>query len=269
MKIKLLSTLIAAFVFSGTVYGQSTPVSPTQLPAPTITTQSTTQFSTNVSSALSNSTTNIIYLEQTGTSPTININQDGNGNRAGSDANGNTNSMILDGSAQVVIIDQTGNNNVINTLQIHGDNANVYVQQLGNGNTANISCGLTTSCTDSSGANLDFRLDSTGKLSGNTLNYTGNGPALISALYVTGGGNAVTLNQNSTVGQQSLINLTGSDNNTVNLSQTSTGLSSFVLTQTGTGGTTFNVSQSGTYSNVANISAVSAGGNFNIIQKSR
>jgi hypothetical protein len=66
-----------------------------------------------------------------------------------------------------------------------------------------------------------------------------------------------------------LINLTGSDNNTVNVLQSSASMSSLVLAQNGTGGTTFNISQTGAYSNTANISATAAGGSFNIIQKSR
>jgi hypothetical protein len=269
---KILSTLIAG-IFVGSVYAQTAPTAPTQASAPTITTQSTTRFAAGVTASLNARTTNIIYLEQTGSSPTVSINQDGNGNRAGATTSGAINSMILDGATQVVTIDQTGNNNTINTLKIKGDSASVYLLQNGNSNTADVSCGLTTRCdatqTYTNTAALDFRLDSTGKNSGNTLNYTGNGPALQAAVYVTGGGNTLNLEQNSTAGQQMLINLTGSDNNTVNVSQTSASLSSLVLTQTGTGGTTFNVTQSGTYANVANIQAVAAGGSFNIIQRSR
>jgi hypothetical protein len=65
------------------------------------------------------------------------------------------------------------------------------------------------------------------------------------------------------------INLDTSNNNTVNVLQSSASMSSLALTQNGTGGTTFNISQTGTYSNVANIQATAAGGSFNIIQRSR
>jgi len=265
---KLLATLIAG-MFVGSVYAQTAPTAPTQAAAPTITTQSTTRFAAGVTASLNASTTNIIYLEQTGTAPTVSINQDGNSNRAGSDATGTINSMILNGNNQVVTIDQTGNLNVINTLKITGNAANVYLLQSGDSNTANVSAGLTTSASATSTytniAALDLRF--TGD--SNTANYTGNGPALQAAVYVSGDGNTLNLNQNSTAGQQMLINLTGSDNNIVNVSQTSASLSSLVLTQTGTGGTTFNIAQSGTYANTANIQAVAAGGSFNIIQKSR
>jgi hypothetical protein len=267
MKKTLLSLALGLLV--GSAFAQTAPTAPTQASAPTITTQATTRFAAGVTASLNASTTNIIYLEQTGNSPTVSINQDGNSNRAGSDSTGAINSMILNGNNQVVTIDQTGNNNIINTLKITGNAANVYLQQLGNSNTANVSCGLTTSCSATNSyantAALDWRF--TGD--SNSLNYTGNGPALQAAVYATGNGNAVTIQQTSTAGQQALINLTSSDNNTINLTQTSASLSSLVLTQTGTGGTTFNISQTGTYSNVANIQAVAAGGSFNIIQRSR
>jgi hypothetical protein len=178
--------------------------------------------------------------------------------------------MILNGNSQVVTIDQTGNNNLINTMKITGDAANVYLLQLGNSNTANVSCGLTTSCSPvgnplGNAAALDWRFSG----DSNVLNYTGNGPALQAAVYVTGDGNTVNMTQTSTAGHQALINLTNSDNNTVNVTQTSASMSSLVLSQTGTGSTTFNISQTGTFSNVANIQAVAAGGSFNIIQRSR
>ena len=268
MKRILISTLVAG-VMAGSALAQTAPTAPTQAAAPAITAQNTTRFAAGVTSSLNASTTNIIYLEQTGNTPTVSINQDGNGNRAGSDASGAINSMILNGNNQVVTIDQTGNNNVINTLKVTGNSANVYLLQSGNSNTANVSCGLTTSCsatgtyTNTAAIDVRFTGDS------NTFNYTGNGPALQAAVYVTGNGNTLNMEQNSTAGQQALINLTGSDNNTVNVTQTSASLSSLALTQTGTGGTTFNISQTGTFANVANIQAVAAGGSFNIIQKSR
>lgn len=268
MKKLLLSLAISALF--GSAVAQTAPTAPTQASAPAITTQSTTRFAAGVTASLNAATTNIIYLEQTGNAPTVSINQDGNSNRAGSDASGTINSMILNGNNQVVTLDQTGNNNLINTLKITGNAANVYLQQLGNSNTADVSCGLTTSCSPTgnplgNAAALDFRF--TGN--SNSLNYTGNGPALQAAVYVTGNGNALTISQQSTAGQQALINLTASDNNTVNLTQSSASMSSLVLTQNGTGGTTFNISQTGTYANTANITATAAGGSFNIIQRSR
>ena len=275
MKRKIIAALVTG-IFAGAVYAQTAPTAPTQATAPTITTAATTRFAAGVTSALNSSTTNIIYLEQTGSTPTVSINQDGNSNRAGSDAAGAINSMQLNGNSQVVTIDQTGNNNIINTLKITGNAANVYLEQKGDSNTANVSCGLTTSCSPTgnplgNAAALDWRF--TGN--SNSLNYTGNGPALQAAVYVTGSSNTVNIQQTSTAGQQALITVgaagTGnaSDFNTINVTQTSASMSSLVLSQTGTGNTTFTISQTGTYANVANVQAVAAGGSFNIIQKSR
>ena len=268
MKKILLATLVAGVWTSG-AFAQTVPTAPTQAAAPALTTAATTRFAAGVTASLNASTTNIIYLEQTGNAPTVSINQDGNGNRAGTDASGIINSMVLNGNNQVVTIDQTGNNNVINTLKVTGNDANVYLLQGGNSNTANISVGQTTSAsatatyTNTAAIDVRFTGDS------NSFNYTGNGPALQAAVYVTGDGNTVNMTQTSTAGQQALINLTSSDNNTVNVTQTSASLSSLVLAQTGTGGTTFNISQTGTFANVANVQAVAAGGSFNIIQRSR
>jgi hypothetical protein len=267
---QLLATLIAS-MFVGAVYAQTAATAPTQASAPTITQESTTRFAAGVTASLNASTTNIIYLEQTGSNPTVSINQDGNSNRIGTNASGAINSMILNGNNQTVTIDQTGNNNILNTMKIIGSDADVYLEQTGNSNSANISCGITTSCAGQAGLNENALLDLRFAGNSNAINYTGNGTALQAAVYVTGNGNTLNLEQSSATGQghQMLINLSSSDNNTVNVLQSSASLSSLVLSQNGTGGTTFNISQTGAFSNVANIQATAAGGNFNIIQKSR
>jgi hypothetical protein len=177
--------------------------------------------------------------------------------------------MILEGNSQVVTIDQTGNSNVINTMKIKGNEANVYLLQLGDSNTANISAGQTTAVTGTALAGTNALLDMRFNGNSNTTNYTGNGPSLQAAVYVTGDGNTLNLEQQSTAGQQMLINLDTSNNNTVNVLQSSAAMSSLVLAQNGAGSTTFNISQTGTYANTANISATAAGGSFNIIQRSR
>jgi len=264
----LIATLVTG-IAAGGVFAQTAPTAPTQAAAPAITTQSTTRFAAGVTASLNAATTNIIYLEQTGSTPTVSINQDGNSNRAGADASGSINSMVLNGNNQVVTIDQTGNLNVINTLKVTGNAASVYLLQSGNSNSANVSVGQTTSASATQTYTNTAALDTRFTGNSNSFNYTGNGPALQAAVYVTGNGNAIAMQQTSTAGQQALINLTASDNNTINVTQTSASLSSLVLTQTGSGGTTFNVSQTGTYSNVANISAQASGGSFNIIQRSR
>jgi hypothetical protein len=264
MKKTLLAIILAATL---PAFAQTAPTAPTQAAAPTITTEATTRFAAGVTAALGASTTNIIYLEQTGIAPTVSINQDGNSNRAGATSTGAINSMLLDGNSQIVTIDQTGNSNIINTMKITGNEANVYLLQSGDSNTANVSAGLTTSASGTAAANTNALLDFRFSGNSNTANYTGNGTALQAAVYATGNGNAFNLLQSSTVGQQMLVDVSGS-NNIVNASQTSASMSSLVLTQNGTGAT-FNIAQSGAFANAANISAVAAGGTFNIIQTSR
>jgi len=267
MKIKIIAVALA-LGFAQTAWSQTVPGAPTAGTAPAITTENSTSFSAGVTSALHNATTNIIYLEQSGTTPTVSITQDGNSNRAGSDASGTVSSMVIKGNSQVVTIDQVGVGNIINSLHLGGDGANVNILQNGPLNTINATCGDSSAGTGCANASLDWRLDSSGRQTGgNTLNYTGQGANLVSSIYVTGGGNTINSQQTGDNHQQ-LINLTNTDNNTVNVLQSSATASSLVLTQNGTGSTTFNISQTGTYSNVANISATAAGGSFNIIQHS-
>jgi hypothetical protein len=154
-------------------------------------------------------------------------------------------------------------------MRITGNEANVYLLQTGNSNTANVSAGLVTSVSGAAASNANALLDFRFAGNNNTLNYTGNGTALQAAVYTTGNGNTLNLEQQSTAGQQLLISLDSSNNNTVNVLQSSASMSSLVLAQNGAGSTTFNISQTGTYANTANITATSAGGSFNIIQKSR
>jgi hypothetical protein len=266
MKTKIIA-VATAMLLAQTAWSQTVPTAPTAGTAPAITTENSSSFSAGVTSALHNATTNIIYLEQSGTTPTVSITQDGNSNRAGSDASGTVSSMVIKGNSQVVTIDQVGVGNIINSLHLGGDNANVNILQNGPLNTIDATCGDSSAGTGCANASLDWRLDSTGKTVGNTLNYTGQGANLVSAIYVTGGGNTINSQQTGDNHQQ-LINLSNTDNNTVNVLQSSATASSLVLTQNGTGSTTFNISQTGTYSNVANISATAAGGSFNIIQHS-
>jgi len=259
---KIAATL-AGLLVSGALFAQTI----TPGTAPAITTQNSSSFSAGVTTALHNATTNIVYLQQSGLTPTVYVDQDGNSNRVGSDASGNINSAVLSGNSQIVTIKQTGVGNVVNSLKLGGDNSNVYIEQNGPLNTISAICGDSSVGTGCSNASLDWRLDSTGKSAGNSLTYTGSGANLISAIYVTGGGNIITSTQTND-GQQQLINVTNSDSNIITVSQTSATASSLVLSQNGAGGTTFNVTQSGTYSNVANIQATASGGSFNIIQHS-
>ena len=245
-------------------FSQSAPTAPVAPTAPSpvaMIATTDTGFSAGVRSALGAATTNIVYIQQTGNTPIVNILQDGNANRVGANAAGAINPMLLDGSNQTVTAIQQGNGNLINTLQLvttSGASA-VQIQQLGNSNTVNAFCGDSTS--NCNNANINWRF------SGNTnsVNFTGQGNALTSGIDVLGNGNAFAIAMSGDLHQQ-LVNVRG-DNNTFNLSQTAAMASSLVINQNGTGAT-FNVSQSGTYAGVVNIQSAASGGSFNITQVS-
>jgi hypothetical protein len=266
MKKTLLAVLLAMVL---PVMAQTTPTAPAAgSPAPMITV-SDTAFAAGVTSALSDPNTNIVYLNQTGVNPIVNITQDGAGNRVGADATGGINPVVLSGSNQTVTIIQSGQgqaagyNNVIDTLKLYTTSgaSSVTIQQLGSSNTINATCGSGANCNN---ANINWKFQG----DNNSLNFTGRGDSLISGINVTGNGNTF-VSQMTGDNHSQLVNVNGSDNNTFNLTQTSSSPSNIVITQNGMGGTAFNISQTGSYSGVANIQATSAGGSFNITQRGR
>jgi hypothetical protein len=266
MKKTLLAVLLAVAL---PAMSQTAPVSPTAPTIPAMISTSDTAFQAGVTTSLNDSHTNIVYIHQSGSTPTVNITQDGNGNRIGADASGTINPVILQGSNQVVTIVQEGAtnsvgglNNVINTLQLvtTAGSSSVTIQQAGNSNFIDATCGGGSANCNNANINWAFVGNS------NTLNFTGSGDHLTSGINVAGSGNQFSIAMTGDYHQQ-LVNVTG-DNNVFNLSQTSASPSSLVLSQNGTG-STFNISQSGTYSNVANIQSTANGGSFNITQRSR
>jgi hypothetical protein len=259
-------TLTLALLTAFSVFGQSapsTPVAPTApTPAPMIAVTDTA-FSAGVTTALNQATTNIVYLQQSGNTPTVNILQDGNSNRSGASASGTINSMILQGDNQTVTIIQQGNGNLVDTLQLvtTAGASQVTIQQIGNENSINAICGGGSANCNNANINWAFSGNS------NTLNYTGSGNSLISGINVNGNGNSITdLQQGPTTGSghQQLITVTG-DNNTYNITQTASVASSIVNNQVGTG-TSFNFSQTGSYGGVINVQSQANGGSITISQ---
>ena len=265
MKKTLLAILLT---MSFAAMAQTAPVAPTASSPAAMIQTSDTAFAAGVTTALGNATTNIVYIQQSGNTPIVNITQDGNSNRIGADALGTPNPMLLSGSNQTVTIIQSGvngaagNNNVINTLQLvtTAGASNVTIQQLGNSNFIDANCGGGTANCNNANVNWRFQGDS------NSLNFTGSGDSLITGINTLGNGNTFNVAMTGD-GHSQLVNVSG-DNNVFNLSQTASSPSNIVINQAG-GGTTFNVSQSGTYASVANIQAQSQGGSFNITQRSR
>ena len=255
MKKTLLALLISLAI---PAMAQSTaPTAPVQPTIPVMIT-----VSPNAAAALANATTNSIFIDQSGDNPTVNMNQIGSGNKAGSSMN----PVYLRGFDQKIVTIQQGNNNNISTLQIINDaagagvGATVTIEQIGNSNTVDAICGDTTTGCNKAQINWAFSGDN------NSMYFRGQGDSLTSQINVAGNGNAfnVAMAGNN---HTNIIDISG-NNNSVNLTQNSTGASgsSMVLAQQGTG-VTYNVLQSGTVDNVLRINSVANGGSFNILQR--
>jgi len=225
-----------------------------------------TNFSAGVTAALGAATTNIVYLQQSGNTPVVNILQDGNSNRAGANASGTINALNLLGDNQKLTLVQQGDGNLVNTLQLltTAGSSQVTIQQVGNSNAINAFCGGGSANCNNASLNWAFVGNS------NALNYTGSGNQLISGIIVNGNGNTFTDQQQgptSGAGHQQLISVSG-DNNSFNVTQTASVASSIVANQYGTG-TAFNFSQTGSYAGVINVQSAANGGSITISQRGR
>lgn len=227
--------------------------------------------SPNATSALNNPTTNSVFIDQSGSNPTVNMTQVGVGNKMGSALS----PIYLRGQDQKIVVIQSGagsasgNNNTVD-LQVLNDTtalaggassgATVTIRQLGNSNTVDAVCG------DGAGNcnNADINWRFTGN--SNTMTFRGRGSDLTSHIDVTGNSNAFNVVMTGDKHSQ-VIDVTGGQN-VFNLSQTSTGStgSSIVIAQQGSG-TTYNVVQGGTVNNVLSINSSAQGGSFNILQR--
>lgn len=277
-------TLLAVMMMTAFgAFAQTAVVAPDQ---PTIPTMAT--VSPNAVTALGSATTNRVFIDQSGATPTVNMTQNGSGNAAGS-ASGTpvvtsvpnssgtgTNAWTLNtpvylrGDNQIITTVQNGNNNRIGLAVKNDSGANgatVTIQQIGNSNTADIACGYGTTSTGTalSGCNkLDMNVKFTGD--SNHIQYRGTGSEISTAIDVTGNGNAFFMDINGNKHTQT-IKVAG-DDNVFNINQASTGAngSSIWIDQTGTGAK-FTIAQTGTIDNVLNIKSVASGGSFSITQK--
>jgi hypothetical protein len=255
MKKQTIAVLVA-MIFAGTAFAQSAPVLPTTATPPTMLT-----VSPNATAALADPTTNSIFIDQSGISPTVNMTQIGSGNKAGTLAN----PVYLRGGSQVITTIQQGDNNVIDKLVIvtngsSGTTApNVAIRQIGDSNTSNVACDTTVGCSNLA-LNQRFTGDS------NTMVFRASGADIVSNIDVSGSGNAFNILATGNKHSQ-VVNVSG-DNNNFNLTQTSTGTngSSIQIAQQGTGAT-FTVQQSGSVDNVLRINSVANGGSFSILQR--
>jgi hypothetical protein len=261
MKKTILSLMLLA---SFGVLAQTAVTAPSQATIP-----ATVTVSPNATAALASATTNRIFIDQSGSSPDVNMTQDGSGNKAGAALR----PIYLRGADQNIITVQRGDNNELN-LEVVNPNtgttvgASVTIQQIGDGNKVDAACGYGTASNGQTALTGCKNADLNWKFTGdnNEFQFRGTGEDLKSAATVLGNGNKFWIDAIGNKHSQTL-KVTG-DNNEFNLSQTSTGAngSSILVDQTGTGAS-FNISQSGTIDNVVNIKSVAGGGTFNITQK--
>jgi hypothetical protein len=191
----------------------------------------------------------MVYIDQVGSTSTINLTQSGGGNELGNE----TTKAIFYGNNQTVMIQQIGYGNTA-TVNIQGGGAVVNSTATGDNNVVSLSCGAmpTTACTD---ANL--RADTTG--AGNTLSIT-TGAKSVATITTTGGdNNAATINNASDhlLGAKSSINIAGGQN-TVSVSQSGpAGATGFDAMVDVTGSSNnIGVTQTGTVDSKVNVKSV-------------
>lgn len=171
---------------------------------------------------------NDVYIEQVGDSSTINITQQGTGNKIGD----LTNPAFIGGGSNLVAIDQIGSNNVLAML-VHGVSTNLTLSTTGNANQQAITCGGAMSPT----------------CSGSVINQS-----------ISGDNNILTANLGTGANHNSIMNVVGDANNITHIS-TSTGAISANISVSGNTNN-IGVTQSGM---TAQSVTVQATGNLNSI----
>jgi hypothetical protein len=177
---------------------------------------------------LTNVYSNEVYIDQVGDSSTVNIVQDGTGNKVGDSAI----PAFIGGGSNVVDIQQIGIGNEL-AMVVNGAATEVVVDTTGSNNIQTISCGTTSSAT----------------CSGSIIKQV-----------VFGDSNVITQDLGTGANHYSEINVTGSTN-TITHTSTNTGASTVNVTAIGDTNT-IGVTQSGI---TAKTVTVNSTGNSNII----
>ena len=178
------------------------------------------------------------------------------------------NTVYIDqiGSSSTIDVTQTGSNNVVgdevNKTIFRGNGAQLTSNVTGSFNTVNASCGAapTTACTDTV---------ITANVTGNTnsVNITSGAKSLATA-DVTGDNNTIGITSSTTnlLGARARVTTTGGNGNAITVSQTGTaGLNGFDATVDITGGSnTIGVTQSGTVDSTVNIKSVGSNNSITV-----
>lgn len=202
--------------------------------------------------ALSQSTTNSIYIDQVGNSSTIAITQKGQSNRIGSEQN----RMVIEGNNQTITSTQEGNGNVTQGSIIQADNIDYDVMVTGDGNTlvydqgdgASVAGSSKTLTVTGDSNQMTFNQGTTASATGatqtialtgdtNTFTSTINADDVVNDLNLTGDGNAITLTQDGTAGKNIEMVLAGSTNTITVNQKSTTNVDTIKLNSTSTGST--------------------------------
>ena len=203
-------------------------------------------------SAYAQSTTNSIYIDQVGSSSTINLTQKGQNNKIGTEQN----RFQIQGDSQTINSTQQGNGNQMNGQIVNADNINYGLTVTGDSNSvtfdhgdsasvagSDLTLGITgnsnsvtlTQGSTSSSTNADQVIDITGDH--NTYTSTINADDVKNRMTVTGDTNTLTMTQNGHSNKEVTSTVTGS-NNTITVDQTSTlNVDKINITHTGSGNT--------------------------------
>jgi hypothetical protein len=263
MKKTILAVVLAAALPAMAQTAVSAPTTPT---IPTMIT-----VSPNAIAALASSTTNRVFIDQSGANPNVNVTQEGTGNKAGTDSR----PVYLRGIDQTVVTRQIGNNNeimleAVNATTGTGQGVKVTIQQIGNSNKVDAACGYGTSTSGSGSvaltgckaADLNWKFNG----NGNELQFRGTGNDIKSAIDVSGNTNKFYMDVIGDKHTQT-IKVVG-DTNTMNINQSNTGSTgSSIWIDLNGSNNTMTIAQTGTIDHVLNIKSVSTGGTFNIVQK--
>jgi len=261
MKKTLLAILLASTLPAMAQTAVTAPQAPT-IPA-------TATVSPNATAALNISSTNRIFVDQSGDNVNVNMTQNGSGNKAGSAAR----PIYLRGIDQKLITIQTGASNeimleAVNATTGSGQGVTITIQQIGDSNKVDAACGYgnasdgTTALTGCKAADLNWKF--TGD--SNDLQFRGTGDDLKSAITVTGDLNIFRIDAIGNKHSQTLMVV--GDSNEFNLNQRSTGSAgSSIWIDLAGNNNKFTVSQTGTIDNVLNIKSVGNSGVWNINQK--
>ena len=173
-----------------------------------------------------------IYVEQAGSSSTVNINQEGIGNIVGDSLN----PLYIGGGSNNVDIDQIGDNNNLQGV-VNGAGTSTQVTTNGSGNIQNINCGTTSSAGCS---------------------------ASVIKQIVTGSDNTVTQDLGTGANHNSQITISGNDNSVTHTS-TNAGASTVDVSVTGNQNTV-GVTQSGLTAKTVSVTSTGNSNNITINQ---